>query len=114
MDTYVALINVQRFFFMQSLGLLAPFCVQDLSKGTMFGVSHSLALSDMSLFLKLKSARSGAAREDTEEANWWSMMLSWKDDRALQLINSHRLQWLIRTAHLEQEKLILLWRWKDW
>ena len=33
------------------------------------------------------------------------MMPLWKDDRTLQLINSHRLQWLILVAHLEQEKL---------
>lgn len=59
------------FFNVVSESLSAPFCGQDLSKGTLFGVKHFLALSIASLFLKLKSACSVAAREDTEEeANW--------------------------------------------
>lgn len=61
-----------------------------------------------SLFLKLRSARSVAAREDTEEeANWWSMTPLWKDDRAPGLINSHGLRRLIFAAHLRRETAVL-------
>lgn len=61
-----------------------------------------------SLFLKLRSARSVAAREDTEEeANWWSMTPLWKDDRALGFRNSHGLRRLILAAHLRRETAVL-------